>query len=490
MTTKAAATDEAAYDVRAGDGHRTRFLPPTGAPPPATHRAAAAKPVPRTLLSLPPEVIVLVFGWLDARSLARVAASCSVLYRDQPRPMNTVEEALRERASARGHTSPGPLPEGVTSRATHLAWLEHRREEAWMPVAACSKGAFFAADGGRLMGYVTSHHELPPTMARTPTLLPSMAGIHIRGVSSGLGFSAAVSAAGHVYTWGSGTTGRLGHGDDQGSLLPKQVRAMTEHQVLSVAAGTFHCLAVTERCEVFSWGWNRKGQCGHEGAGHTQLLPRRIEALMGVRARSASAGGAHSLVVTEDGALYSFGYGGQGQLGHGSHEDVCSPKRVDELRHVRIATAAAGGTFSLALAGDDTVFSWGCNAHGRLGLGRSGGAETSPQRIEALREVRAVAAAEDTGCAVTATGELYTWGNGYHGRLGHGDDAEQHVPKRVEALRDEWVVAVSSSNWHTTAVSRDGGVFGWFGWGAHALLGADSNARPRRYAQIVCLQQP
>ncbi len=74
-----------------------------------------------TLLQLPPEVIVLVLSRLDARSLARVAATCLGLYRDQPRPMTPVEEALRERAATRGHVSWGCLPEGATYWAAHLA---------------------------------------------------------------------------------------------------------------------------------------------------------------------------------------------------------------------------------------------------------------------------------------------------------------------------------------------------------------------------------
>ncbi len=71
-----------------------------------------------------------MFCRLDALSLARVAATCSKLYRDQPRPMAPVEEALRERAAACGHVGPGCLPEGATSCAAHLALLEGQRDEA------------------------------------------------------------------------------------------------------------------------------------------------------------------------------------------------------------------------------------------------------------------------------------------------------------------------------------------------------------------------
>ena len=79
---------------------------------------------------------------------------------------------------------------------------------------------------------------------------------------------------------------------------------------------------------------------------------------------------------------------------------------VDALCHVRIAAAAAGYNHTLALAEDGMAFSWGNNVEGQLGLGRIGGIEPLPQKIK----VCSVAAEILTSCAVTAAGELFTWG--------------------------------------------------------------------------------
>ena len=106
-------------------------------------------------MQLPPEVLVLEFCRLYVLSLARVAATCSGLYRDQPRPMIPVEEALRERAATRGHVSPGRLPEGVTSWVAHLAWLERRRDEAWDFFVVMATG------GGFWVLVVGSFHTSP-----------------------------------------------------------------------------------------------------------------------------------------------------------------------------------------------------------------------------------------------------------------------------------------------------------------------------------------
>ena len=134
---------------------------------------------------------------------------------------------------------------------------------------------------------------------------------------------------------------------------------------------------------------------------------------------------------------------------------------VDALRHVRIAAAAIGKIHSLALSMDDMVLSWGSNAHGQLGLGCIGCSE-QPQRVEALSGIKlfSVAAGNDSSYATAEAGELFTWGNGQYGWLGHGDTADQFAPRRVDALQGERVVAVLTGHWYTVAVTRDGGLFG------------------------------
>ena len=440
-------------------------------PVPTDTGATGADATPFTLTILPTDEILIVLLCLDARNLARAAATCRYL-------RDLVESALRLRAATRGRTCPDQLPVGFSSHAAHLAWLECRRDEAWAPVAAGELVSFFVADDGRLMSCGQEANSMGVVTSPTPLL-------SIHSVAIGCEFNVAISAECTVYTWGRGDEGSLGHGNTADSPIPKQVQALTGHRVLTVAAGLSHCLAVTEMGEVFSWGWDNLGQCGHGSiSGPDQLLPRRVEALANSRARNVSAGYFHSLVVTEVGTVYAFGCGNEGQLGHNCFDRSSSPNMVDALHHVRIASTASGPNHSLALAEDGTVFSWGYNALTRRLR------EPLPQRVEALYglKVSSVFAGGSLGThisgAVTTAGELFTWGMGRHGQLGHGDFNHQLAPRRVDALRGERVLAVSIGQSHTIAVAHGGSMFGW--GKANHIPDTECVSSPVRYTELRC----
>lgn len=304
-------------------------------------------------------------------------------------------------------------------------------------------------------------------------------------------FSVAVSCGGGVYTWGDGAFGQLGHNNTATLHSPKQVYALSQHRVLSVAAGFAHCLVVTERGELFSWGNDQSGQCGNGNCVYDpQLLPRRV--LCDVSVRSASAGQYHSLVVTDDGVVFAFGdylfrmfrevnwYGYEVEY---EGDDPCGPVVVQFA--VRIRSVAAGKCHALAVSDAGAVFSWGKNFYGELGLGfraghdgiwggqRVGDADIdfqcgySPVTVPALldlNDVVAVEAGSFASCAVTRSGSLFTWGaksSYFPVNMHFIAKPEQTVPYRINELNDVASVSMSASNSHTLAITRDGVVYGW-----------------------------
>ena len=447
------------------------------------------------LLGLPDEVLVQILERVDARSLGRLTATCTEIQRQ-------VEEVLSQRTAAhrRSHYAPFPDHTGNLhvaqlpinfSAVSRLIWLECERirNEAWVPIAAGATTSFIVADGGRLMSCGTQIAEelsirqgvlgqgylrIDQNVITTPTPLPSMVGVNVNQVSSRGYFTAAVSRTGSVYTWGTGEHGCLGHGHITDSCIPKQVHALTGHRVLHVAAGYNHCVAFTETGEVFTWGLDQHGQCGHgtyfhnttTGRQNVQRIPRRVRALAGVHAHSASAGTSHSLVVADEGTLYSFGEGNHGRLGHGLNTDEHYPRAIDALQHLRITSAAAGCDHSLALAADGTVFAWGSNEFGQLGIGQPRlrmellphpiqQFQNQQQSIYSAKTVCSIVAGENHSFALTAGGHLWEWGQRKRDQA-----LINHTPIRVEELRNQIIIAVATNDYHSIAVSSSGRVVG------------------------------
>jgi len=135
-------------------------------------------------------------------------------------------------------------------------------------------------------------------------------------VSAGAFHSLALTADGAVWSWGAGGDGRLGHGEEQWKLLPKKVEALADRRAIAVSAGTLHSLAITADGAVWSWGNGLFGRLGH-GDEQNQLLPKKVEALAGQRVVAVSAGYQHSLALTANGAVFTWGKGEYGCLGHG-----------------------------------------------------------------------------------------------------------------------------------------------------------------------------
>ena len=123
--------------------------------------------------------------------------------------------------------------------------------------------------------------------------------------------------------------------------MPKVIETLRGVGVIALAAGCDHSMVLTNEGTVFSFGRGKRGQLGH-GDRKDQLKPKVIKALRGMRVVAIAAGTEHSLVLTDGGAVLSFGNGQHGRLGHGDTKDRLKPKVIDKLRGVRVTAIAAG----------------------------------------------------------------------------------------------------------------------------------------------------
>lgn len=225
---------------------------------------------------------------------------------------------------------------------------------------------------------------------------------------------------------------------------------------------------------VYGWGHNHRGQLGGiEGAKiKTPVICDSLAALKPVQ----MIGGEQTLFcVSVDGKVYASGYGNSSRLGLGNVESISTPRMIESLQHITIKKVAvhSGGRHCIALSSDGEVFSWGEGDDGKLGHGNRNSC-SHPKLIESFRGklITDISAGGSHSGAIGEHGELYTWGKGRYGRLGHGDGEDQLRPKVVEALQAFCVVdlACGSGDAQTLCITSDDAVWSW-GDGDYGKLG-------------------
>ena len=158
---------------------------------------------------------------------------------------------------------------------------------------------------------------------------------------------------------------------------------MAGQRTVAVEAGYFHSLALTADGALWSWGEGENGILGHGDGQEQLLLPKKVEAFAGQRVVAVSAGYAHSLATTADGAVWSWGRGACGRLGHGDEQDQLLPRKVEALAGQRTVAVEAGYFHSLAITADGAFFTWGKGEHGCLGHGEDMSNQVLPKKVEA-----------------------------------------------------------------------------------------------------------
>ncbi|TVU05773.1 hypothetical protein EJB05_48956 [Eragrostis curvula] len=181
---------------------------------------------------------------------------------------------------------------------------------------------------------------------------------------SGFGFLQCASSA------SSCRRNPFGGFDTRSKQISTPVRVQGLERVSVIAVGAFHNLALTEDGVLWAWGNNEYGQLG-TGDTQPRSQPIRIEALSDVKLVDIAAGGWHSTALTEEGEVYAWGRGEHGRLGLGDDKSShMVPLQVQLLAGEDIVQVSCGGTHSVALTRDGRMFSYGRGDHGRLGYGR------------------------------------------------------------------------------------------------------------------------
>ncbi|XP_076648302.1 HECT and RLD domain containing E3 ubiquitin ligase 4 [Halictus rubicundus] len=311
----------------------------------------------------------------------------------------------------------------------------------------------------------------------------------IEQIACGENFTVVVTQHGQIYSCGNNDYGQLGHEKGMKRLQLVDAPGLNVLVFKKVTCGAHHTLAVNEWGQLFSWGSNADGQLGLDSKTVMECTPRMVKVLCTSTIVQVACGVKHTLALTNNGELYSWGSNNEGQLGLGSKvENERKPKLINGLDGIPIAHIACGGYHSIVISKSGAVFGWGKNTFGQLGLNDTQDRNV-PCQLKTLQNTKVCYAAcgEDFSVFLTIDGGVFTCGAGMYGQLGHGNNSNEILPRQVMELMGSIVTQVSCGKRHTLAlVSSQGRVYAW-GLGGAGQLG---NRLTRTVAAPQVLEGP
>ena len=266
--------------------------------------------------------------------------------------------------------------------------------------------------------------------------------------AAGTGYSIVLKQDGSVWSTGTQSSGELSFFD--GSATRRRTFGVVEAitGAKAVNAGCYHSMVLTQEGHVWSAGWNKYGQLG-DGSTDDKTRFRQV---MSSGATAVAAGDSHSIVLKQDGSVWSVGRNYNGQLGDGSNDDKSS--FVEAIFTGAVAAAAAGGYHTMVLKQDGSVWATGSNGYGQLGDG------STTDRTQFTRVV-------SSGSKTVATGRRHSlvlkqdgsvWATGYnkYGQLGTGLSTDSKA--FVQVMLDG-ATTVAAGAFHSMVLKEDGSVW-------------------------------
>ena len=307
--------------------------------------------------------------------------------------------------------------------------------------------------------------------------------LKVEKVSCGTFHILAIDTQKNAYAWGSNSHGQLGLNHFIPEVhLPTLIEELEECS--EVSAGNSHSLVVSgPENSVFAFGSAENGKLGIGRVKPSTMVnyPCLIEDLKGIA--KVSCGGNHSLALSKEGSLYTWGRAWEGQLGHGTREDQNSPKLFSGS--VGWSDGVCGLNHTVCLSESKVVYHTGCVCTNDQEdylkrLKKVPGLEKIPMSL--------IAAGEDLSMCVTENkGTVYSWGRNAHCKVLSRKKLKEDTfanPVSTVLANNEKVASISAGKDHAGLVTSEGSVYTW-GSGTAGCLGDPSfNNKNKNFEEI------
>jgi len=300
-------------------------------------------------------------------------------------------------------------------------------------------------------------------------------------------YSMALSQNGHVYSWGYGFNGRLGHGDESNKNVAHKINDnfFNKESIKLISMGLFFSFALTKTNKLYAWGENCDGQLSL-GNDIDQFKPMLVDSntYNNECIIKIACGHHHTLLLTKKQNsnsltnIYACGSNYSGQLGMGITHDINLFQPIDSnyFEKQKIKDIKSGGHFSFALvetnnSNETKIYSWGHVGIGRMELGDSNNKNRPFQMDSSLFSGKVIQISNGSLHLFAITKQqgsnekkVFTWGGNENGQLGLGHFNNHFKPIEINmnCFKKEQIISIDGNNssWgNSFAVTKTGKLF-------------------------------
>ncbi|QVK16776.1 DUF5011 domain-containing protein [Mycoplasmatota bacterium] len=301
--------------------------------------------------------------------------------------------------------------------------------------------------------------------------------------------SSAITSEGRIYTWGYNGYGQLGDGTTTSRNTPTEITSKFNlgvgETIQELSLGCHHSSAITSEGKIFTWGRNNDSQLG-DGTTTNKSTPTEITSNfndvvvekiylpISETIQKLSLGTYHSLAITSEGRIFTWGFNDYGQLGDGTTTARNTPTEITGNFNLgegeTITEVSLGYSNTSVITSEGRIFTWGCNNTSQLGDGTTT-ARYTPTEITSHfylgdgETITKVSLGKYHSSAITSEGRIFTWGNNYYGQLGDGTTTARYTPTEITSHfnlgEGETITEVILGCTHSSAITSEGRIFTW-----------------------------